>query len=64
MNVFAVVFGNYSPYEIDSLWEIETDANRRADELKSQWHVIPLTVNAAQHEDRPATLPESRDESK
>jgi hypothetical protein len=31
--VYAVVFSNYFPLEVDSLWEHEEDANDRAREL-------------------------------
>lgn len=36
---WAVVFGNYSPDEVDSLWNTKALAQKRADELGSDWCV-------------------------
>jgi len=36
-NVWAVVYGNYGPPEVHSLWETEELAQKRADMLGSPW---------------------------
>ncbi len=42
--VWAVVCGNYSPAEVDSLWDTKAQAQRRADELGDGWYVKCPTV--------------------
>lgn len=42
--VYAVRFGNYHPFEIDSLWFKESSAQKRADALGGMWYVQPMTV--------------------
>ena len=37
--VWAVVYGNYSPYEVDSLWDTKAMARKRADKLGGDWRV-------------------------
>jgi hypothetical protein len=50
MTVWAVMYGNYEPAEIDSLWATEELARRREDELDAapgstgMWRVVPWTV--------------------
>jgi hypothetical protein len=50
MTVWAVVYGNYEPTEVDSLWATEELAKRRKDEVDAQplssgmWDVVPWTV--------------------
>ena len=48
-HVWAVVFGNYEPPEIDSLWTTEARAEERAQELNREsdnprWGVMGWTV--------------------
>lgn len=54
MTVFAVIYSNYNPDEVDSLWTTEVEAQKRANELNESdrekghsgnWHVIPRAVN-------------------
>lgn len=46
--VWAVVFSNYSPAEIDSLWTTEEEASKRRDELNEKssgmWQVAPMSL--------------------
>lgn len=44
MTVYAVVYSNYEPAEVDSLWMTRELAERRADELDSGWTVTPMSV--------------------
>lgn len=37
MKVYAVVFSNYEPAEVESLWETMEDAEARASALGSPW---------------------------
>jgi hypothetical protein len=43
-SVFAVIFSNYFPRQVDSLWETEALAQRRADELGDGWDVEGMEV--------------------
>ena len=42
--VWAVVFSNYDPREIDSLWWNEEEASARAEELGEMWRVEKMAV--------------------
>jgi len=42
--VYAVVYSNYSPAEMDSLWRLREKAEARARELGSPWAVEMWTV--------------------
>lgn len=42
--VWAVMFGNYEPSEIDSLWDTEEDADKRAAQLDGDWRVFQMGV--------------------
>ncbi len=44
--VWAVVYGNYDPAEVDSLWASKSLAERRADALGDDWRVIEWKVRA------------------
>jgi len=44
MTVFAVVFSNYYPCEVHSLWLKRRDALKEAERLGSPWRVIPWKV--------------------
>lgn len=44
MIVYAVVFSNYEPSEVDSLWVSEKLAQSRADELDGHWNVERMLV--------------------
>jgi hypothetical protein len=44
LTVWAVVYGNYRPAEVDSLWQTEALARRRADDLGGDWHVTEEAV--------------------
>lgn len=48
MTVYAVVFSNYEPPEVDSLWVSQELAELRRDELSDQgrsgWDVEPMPV--------------------
>lgn len=45
MTVFVVVFSNYSPAEVDSIWTTEALAQARVDELNdNMWQVEEWTV--------------------
>jgi len=44
LTVWAVVYGNYRPAEVDSLWQTEPLARRRADDLGGDWHVTEEAV--------------------
>lgn len=44
MSVWAVVFSNYEPAEVDSLWTTEDRARERADELGDGWTVTEWEV--------------------
>jgi len=43
--VFAVVFSNYQPFEIDSLWTTKELAESRRNQLGDMWGVQEMTVN-------------------
>jgi hypothetical protein len=50
MTIYAVVYSNYEPAEVDSLWEAEEDADRRCEQCNAKsdtgmWKVVPWTVN-------------------
>ena len=45
LTVWAVVFGNYSPREIDSLWTNSELADKRAEALGGMWEVAPMRVH-------------------
>ena len=54
--VWAVVFGNYSPDEVDSLWNTKALAQRRADELGSEWRVkCPEAYQNSEEDDHAAS---------
>lgn len=38
MKVWAVVYSNYFPAEVDSLWKTKEKAEERAEELQGEWH--------------------------
>ena len=38
-DVFAVVYSNYHPREVDSLWWNEAEAQKKAEELGDGWEV-------------------------
>jgi hypothetical protein len=42
--VYAVVFSNYEPTEVDSLWASMELAERRATKLGSGWEAVEWTV--------------------
>lgn len=42
--VWAVVFSNYEPPEVDSLWTTEARAEERAEELGAGWGVTGWDV--------------------
>jgi hypothetical protein len=42
--VWAVVYGNYEPYEVNSLWTTEELARRRAGNLGGTFRAEPMTV--------------------
>lgn len=51
MNIWAVVYGNYEPAEVDSLWATEDLALRREEKLDeaadgdmSMWRVVQWKV--------------------
>lgn len=44
ITVYAVVFGNYFPRELDSLWKTKEMADTRADSLDGDWRVVEMTV--------------------
>ena len=44
-SVWAVVYGNYEPPELDSLWNSEQAARERAAELGDDWQVCRFTVH-------------------
>lgn len=44
MIVYAVIFSNYEPSEVDSLWASKELAQARADELDGYWRVVPMSV--------------------
>lgn len=45
LTVYAVVFSNYEPTEVDSLWRTQESADKRADELDGDWRVVPWRVD-------------------
>ncbi len=42
--VYAVVFSNYEPAEVNSLWWSKAKAAKRAEELGDMWEVVRWTV--------------------
>ena len=42
--VWAVVYSNYYPEEVDSLWATEPLAQERANELAGDWNVVAKRV--------------------
>jgi hypothetical protein len=44
--VYAVVYSNYSPAEIDSLWARREDAEAHAESLDGPWDVQEWTVRS------------------
>jgi hypothetical protein len=51
IKIFAVVFANYYPLEIDSLWTTEELADKRSDKLDSMWRVQELWVKGEEDGD-------------
>jgi hypothetical protein len=47
MKVYAVVFSNYEPQEVDSLWFTRALAQAKADELGHEWNVSERIVHGA-----------------
>lgn len=59
LKVFAVVYSNYDPAEVDSLWTTETEANKRRAELNAEtdtgiWKVTPWLVQETWKRRKPA----------
>ena len=50
ITIYAVVFGNYYPREVDSIWLTEELANKRAEQLEGDWRVVTMTVYEDIHE--------------
>lgn len=46
--VWAVVFSNYDPPELDTLWNSEAAAKARVDKLNGDWNVVEMTVHEAE----------------
>lgn len=44
MVVWVVVYGNYFPAEVDSIWKTKELAEQKADELQGEWHAEEWTV--------------------
>jgi len=44
MTAWVVVFSNYYPAEVDSIWKTKELAEQKADELQGDWHVQEWTV--------------------
>lgn len=42
--VWAVVYGNYDPFEVNSLWHTEARAKQRASELQGDYRVIEWEI--------------------
>lgn len=45
--VWAVVFSNYEPAEVDSLWAVEELAETRAGQLDHGWEVVRMYVGTS-----------------
>jgi len=43
-SVWAVVYGNYFPYEVDSLWATKKLALNRAEELGDLWEIVEMPI--------------------
>ena len=44
IKIYAVVYSNYWPREVDSLWTKEEDAQKLAESLEGEWNVETMTV--------------------
>lgn len=44
IQVWAVVYSNYEPAEVDSLWATQELAEKRAAKLEGMWDVTEWTV--------------------
>lgn len=51
IKIFAVVYANFYPLEIDSLWATEELAERRADNLNGMWRVREMEVKGEEDGD-------------
>lgn len=49
--VWAVVFSNYEPREVDTLWETEELAKRRVAMLSSGWETVEWDVGSDEDSD-------------
>lgn len=50
MSVWAVVYSNYEPAEVDSLWATEELANIRLSQLLGDWTVVEWAVGTEPRE--------------
>ena len=41
---FAIVYSNYFPREIDSLWSTKEKAELRLKELSSEWRIVEMEI--------------------
>lgn len=41
---FAVIYSNYEPIEVDSLWKDKKDAEARLAELSDPWHITEIEI--------------------
>lgn len=44
MKVWVVIFSNYEPSEVDSLWRTKESAEKRAEELGDMWDAVEWEV--------------------
>lgn len=44
MTVYAVVYSNYSPPEVDSLWFSAAEASNRSTTLGGMWEVTEMEI--------------------
>jgi hypothetical protein len=42
--VFAVVYSNYEPTEVESLWSTSEKADKRVEVLGSPWNVVEMKI--------------------
>ena len=58
MTIYAVIFGNYFPREVESLWEVKEDADKEKQRLCElptsgecgMWEVTEMWVHPSQKE--------------
>lgn len=44
-SVWLVIYGNYWPREVESVWSMEEKARERADSLEGDWRVAEMRID-------------------